>query len=411
MQVKTQEYIDFIPKFLKKLENDGMSKNVIGTAEWITNHFKKYCLNNNIENVDMEVIKQFYEIQYDFDINNIRCDYQIALRRPLLIFMEYYKSGNYFKTHQKSVMISVPEEYSTIYCLIQNEFINKLDITIKTKKRKLWIIANLINYLYEQNIKEIKNITISNVSNHIETISNNYANGTVRIIKSTLREVLNWLYQEGVINFSGKQAFPLIRKDTRHKLLSTYSEEEIKKILEVIDTTNAHGKCIFLVISLLAYYGLRVGDIINLKYDNFDFENNSIKIIQQKTKKELVLPLIDEVKFPLLDYLKNGRPKSADSEYILSTMHAPYTKFNNTSSIHRMVTRAMTVAGVNFENKQHGPHALRHSLATNMINNNVPISAISNVLGHSSTRTTDIYITKDTTHLRKLTLEVPYEIK
>ena len=221
--------------------------------------------------------------------------------------------------------------------------------------------------------------------------------------------MLNWLCQKNIVKFNGKQAFPIIRKDTRDKLLSTYSEQEIKKILDVIDNSNSYGKCTYLVISILAYYGLRVGDIINLKFENIDFENNCIKITQRKTNKELVLPLIDEVKFPLLDYLKNGRTPSVDEEYILSTMYAPYTKFNNTASIHRMITKTMKIAGVNFENKHHGPHALRHSLATNMINNNVPISAISNVLGHSSTKTTNIYITKDTTHLKELTLEVPNE--
>ncbi len=406
--MNTQEYIDFIPKFIKKLNDDGMSKTVIGTAEWITNHFKKYCLKNGINFVDMEVIKTFYDEQYDFDIYDLKYNYQTVLRRPMLILMEYYETGNYFKTHQKSVSLNIPLEYSDVYHLIQKEYINVLDNSIKSKKRKLWTVANLMNYLYENNITDFKDVQISNISNYIDLISKRYAKETVRLIKSVLREVLNWLYQKNIVNFNGKQAFPIIRKDTRDKLLSTYSEEEIKKILDAIDNSNSYGKCAYLVISLLAYYGLRVGDIINLKFENIDFEKNSIKIIQQKTDKELVLPLIDEVKFPLLDYLKNGRNPSVDEEYILSTMHAPYTKFNNTSSIHRMVTRAMKIAGINFENKHHGSHALRHSLATNMINNNVPISAISNVLGHSSSKTTNIYITKDTTHLRELTLEVPY---
>lgn len=407
--MKTQDYIDFIPNFIQKLNDDGMSKNVIGTAEWITNHFGKYCIKNNIKFVDMEVIKQFYVDQYNFDIYAIKHKYQTVLRRPMLIFMEYYETGNYFKTHQKSVTLDIPNEYLEIYYLIQKEFVNKLDVSIKSKQRKLWIIANFLNYLHNNSIYELKFLKIVNVSNYIDSISNQYATTTIRIFKTTLRETLNWLYKENIISFNGRQAFPLIRKDIRHKLLSTYTEEEIKKILEVIDNTTKNGKCIFLVISLLAYYGLRVGDIINLKYNNFDFENNVIKLFQQKTCKELILPLIDEVKFPLLDYLKNGRHDSIDKEYILSTMYAPYTKFNNTSSIHRMVTKSMELAGINFENKHHGAHALRHSLATNMINNNAPISAISNVLGHSSTKTTEIYITKDTTHLSELTLEVPYE--
>ncbi len=405
--MNTQEYIDFIPKFIKKLNDDGMSKTVIGTAEWITNHFKKYCLKNSIDFVDMEVIKTFYNEQYDFDIYDLKYDYQIVLRRPMLILMEYYETGNYFKTHQKSVSLNIPSEYSRVYYLIQKEYINGLDNSINSKKRKLWIIANLMNYLCENNITNFKDIQIINISNYIDLISKKYAKETVRLIKSVLREVLNWLYQKNIVNFNGRQAFPIIRKDTRDKLLSTYSEQEIKRILDVIDNSNSYGKCAYLVISMLAYYGLRVGDIINLKFENIDFENNCIKIIQRKTGKELVLPLIDEVKFPLLDYLKNGRNHSADEEYILSTMYAPYTKFNNTSSIHRMITRAMIIAGINFENKHHGPHAFRHSLATNMINNNVPVSAISNVLGHSSTKTTNIYITKNTTHLKELTLEVP----
>lgn len=407
--MNTQTYIEFIPKFLEKLKEDGMSSSVIEVSKWITNHFRKYCISNEIQYVDMEVIKNFYMKQYDIDIYDIKCPYQTTLRRPLLILMEYYQSGNYFKTHQKSSKLNVSKKYFSIFTTIQNEYINNLNIVEKSKRRKIWIIANFFNYLNDNDI-EFKNLNITNVSNYIEIISKDYANATMRIIKTTLREVLNFLFSRNLITFTGKQAFPLIRKDNRTTLLSSYTEEEIKAILNAIDNTTPHGKCIYLVISLLAYYGLRAGDIINLKFDNFDFEKNTISIIQQKTNQELTLPLIDEVKFPLLDYIKNGRPNSIDKEYILSTMYAPYTRFKSTSSLNRMVTKAMNLANINYENRKHGPHALRHSLATNMINKNIPISSISTVLGHSNSKTTEIYITKDTTHLKELTLEMPYEI-
>ena len=73
------------------------------------------------------------------------------------------------------------------------------------------------------------------------------------------------------------------------------------------------------------------------------------------------------------------------------------------------ITTLMNKAGIDYSNKNHGPHAFRHSLATNMINNNVPIEKIKEILGHKNIRSTAIYITKDSTHLRKLTLEVPNE--
>ena len=109
----------------------------------------------------------------------------------------------------------------------------------------------------------------------------------------------------------------------------------------------------------------------------------------------------------MLDYIKNGRPKCEEKEYIFITLYAPFTRFKSTTGIFRMVEGAMKKAGINYSNKHHGPHALRHSLATTMINNNVPISSISQILGHNNIKTTEIYITKDTTHLRELTLEVP----
>ena len=121
----------------------------------------------------------------------------------------------------------------------------------------------------------------------------------------------------------------------------------------------------------------------------------------------MTLPLIDEVKYPLIDYIKNGRHDSADQEYVFVTLYAPYTKFGCTSSLFRMVEKCMRTAGIHYEGRHHGPHSLRHSLATNMMSENVPISAIANILGHSSTQTTEIYLTVDETHLKELTLEVP----
>lgn len=356
----------------------------------------------------MEIIKEFYSRQYDIDIYNFKCSIQTVLRRPLLIFTEYFETGSYYKTHQKSVKTKVDEKFFDLFSEIQMDFINTQDIVFKSKERKLWAIAKFLNYLSTCDVPSIANLEISHVSNYINKISIQYAPESLRIQKTVLRETLDYLYNKNYITFSGRTAFPLIKKDNRRKLLTTYTLEEITKVLNVIDTSSSNGKEVYCIISLIAFLGLRVGDVINLKFDNIDWENNQINIVQQKTNQHLTLPLIDEVKFPLLDYLKNGRHPSIDKDYILTTLYAPYTRIKSNSTVHRALSRAMDLAGVNYEGKHHGAHALRHSLATNMINNNVPISAISQVLGHSSSRTTEIYITKDTTHLRELSLEVPY---
>ncbi len=406
--MNTKDYINFIPIFMEKLKKDGISEQVRNNNQWVLNHFKKYCLNNNIESINMDIIRKFYLEQYDIDIDNITCSFHAIIRRPLLIIMEYYNNGCYFKTHQKSSTINVPTCYSDVYIKIHNDFINPQNITYKIKKRKLWIISNFFIYNFEKGIESISDIKIEDISEFIVFNSNKYSPSTLRSIKSAIRELFDWLFKEKITSYSGRTAFPLIRKDTRDNLLTTYDENEIKQILAVIDRNTLQGKKDYALMTILAFYGMRVGDIINLKFTNIDLANKRISYIQQKTKIPQTLPLLEEVEKALLDYINNARNKTEfDEEYIFTTTNAPFTKHNNNSSIFRMITRLMKKANINFENKKHGPHSLRHSLATNLLNQNVPISSISSVLGHANSKTTEIYITRNTNNLEKLSLEVP----
>ncbi len=166
------------------------------------------------------------------------------------------------------------------------------------------------------------------------------------------------------------------------------------------------GKHDYLILSLLIYYGIRVGDIINLKFENIDWNSNTINIVQQKTNNPLTLPLIDEVKYPLIDYLKNARYPLED-EHILVTLCAPRTCYKQ-QSFQRIVTKYMKKAGVDYSDKHHGTHTMRHSLASGLLNENVPISAISGILGHRSINTTDVYLTVDQRNLKEISLEVPH---
>lgn len=404
--MNTKTYIEFIPKFLNKLKEDGVSSDTMGASKWITSLFKNYCLKNNIDFIDMEVIKNFYKIQLGFDMKNIECNVHCVVRRPLLILMEYYNTGTYLKSHFNNQELSVPDNFSELFLEIKDNYINKLSISTNSKIRKSGTVLNFLVYLNNNSFSNINDVAIEDVSKYINFINDKYAPETLRTIKGILREILNWLYWHDKINFTGNQVLPIIRKNNIDKILTTYTEDEISKMLNAIDINSRNGKCRYAIISLLVYYGLRAGDILNLKFENIDFENNYIKLIQQKTKKELCLPLINNVKMALLDYIKNERHDSTDKDFIFITMKAPYTKIKSSTSIYYILTDVMNKAGIDYSNKKHGPHSLRHSLATNMINENIPLEDVSSILGHESTTTTNIYITKDTTHLRELTLEV-----
>jgi len=68
----------------------------------------------------------------------------------------------------------------------------------------------------------------------------------------------------------------------------------------------------------------------------------------------------------------------------------------------------MRIANIpNWKNKKHGPHSLRHSLATNMLKQNISLPIISTVLGHQKTETTKVYLSVDIEKLRQCALPVP----
>lgn len=405
--MNTQQYIEYLPIYIKRLEDDGFSKDTIDVSKWITNHFKKYCLENEITEINMNVIKQFYSRQYDIDIYNLACLRQSTLRKPLLTFMELYETGTYYRSHQKKVEYILSENYSNILVNFQR-YINDQPLAKTTQHSRIALLYKLLKYLEEQSILSLATLKVVDIVHFIDQITESKNPSTLRSLQTDLRLILNWMHKENYIYFTGKSAIPSLKTEMKNKILSTYSNIEINRILSSINTESSTGKEMYAIICLSAFLGLRSSDIINLRFDEIKWETDEIVIIQKKTNQPLHLPLIDEVKFSLLDYIKNGRHESVDNEYIFTTFRPPYAKFKSSTSVHRIVTRAMDIAGIEYQGRHHGAHALRHSLATNMINNGAPISAISAVLGHKNSQTTEIYITKDTTHMGELTLEVPY---
>jgi integrase len=402
--MKVREITKTAEGLYARMKDDGYSLSVIDTTKWIIGHFEKYCLMNSIVNVGVPVISKFLMEQYDIDYQSPGAGMQTVLRRPLLILIEFYESGNYCKTHQRGSTTEIPLIFAGFF-MAYRDFVNQMNCGFKSKKRKLWTVTNYLYYLEREGIKHIADIKVYYSHKYLNTLAS-YAPETKRVVASIIREMYEWMYDKKMIAFSGRDAFPLIRKAPKSDILSYYTKDEIKTILSAIDTTGAPGKTAYFIVSITAFLGIRAGDLINLKVNDIDWENNRINIIQQKTGTPITLPLIDEVKYPLLDYLKNARHDSEDLEYILITGYAPYTRINCTSSIYRRISNCIKNAGVANAGRKRGPHALRHSLATNLMKENVPLSAISNILGHSSTRTTEIYLSVDETNLKELSLEV-----
>ena len=194
----------------------------------------------------------------------------------------------------------------------------------------------------------------------------------------------------------------------QRKLPTTYDESEIKEIISSVERSSAIGKRDYLILLLAAEYGWRASDIIHFCFEHIDWDNNIIRFNQHKTKNPVEYPLLASIGNAIIDYIKNGRPKTNAAEIIVSDDSAKRGKPLSPATTHSIVKKYMKKAGIkDWENKKHGTHSLRHSLATNMLKKNIPMPIISTVMGHQSTETTNVYLSVDIEKLRQCVISMP----
>lgn len=283
------------------------------------------------------------------------------------------------------------------------EFSHLSEQTIKGKRVAL---VALMNYLGDNKVYSFTHCLQKHVTGHISQI-NNLSKSTISGRLFIFRHFFDYLYQTDIILYSGKELFPVIFTNKRERILSFYSVEEVKQIISAIDRKTATGKRDLAIILLASELGMRSGDICRLKLTDLHWERSTIEFMQYKTKLLLQLPMPEYVRYALIDYIKNTRPSCSCPNVFVSIKNG-YTQYSN-SCIYNFVSKYFEKAKIDISERKHGPHALRHSLASNLMQNNTPMYVIKDVLGHANLNTTMIYLNINLDNLKWIALEVPYE--
>ena len=189
---------------------------------------------------------------------------------------------------------------------------------------------------------------------------------------------------------------------------SVWKDGDVRKLLNSIDRKNPIGKRDYAIILIVARLGLRVSDIRSLKMADLNWDRKLLSIVMQKTRQPLGLPLLEDVGWAIIDYLKNGRPQTASKNIFIRHI-APYNGFSDGNSFDKMLAVYMNKAGIVMRGQKHGLHSLRSTLASLMLENGTPLPVISEALGHQNINTTSIYLKIDMKGLRCCTID-PEEV-
>lgn len=253
-------------------------------------------------------------------------------------------------------------------------------------------------------VRSVKEINHLHVLNFIKTIDPKYRTLIQRSLES-LRGFFRYAYNQSLIEKDPFELVPKYRCIKQPKLPSVYSPDEIEKMIASIDRSRPVGKRDYAVVLLAARLGLRASDIANLKFDDLFWDNNSIIINQIKTGRRIELPILPDVGNAIIDYIKYGRPKS-DCRSVFLIANASFSPLTS-GSISGSVYSYLVKAGIDITLRKHGAHALRHSLASILLEKATTLPVISEVLGHQNTESTKYYLRIDRKSMSRCALEVP----
>jgi len=261
-----------------------------------------------------------------------------------------------------------------------------------------------LNYLTQKDITDVSQIDMSCCNGYIKTLAG-FSYKTVEQNICGLRFLLRYLLECGSLteDYASKIHMPPISKQAA--VPSAWTGEELKRLISVIDRNSPIGKRDYAMILLACVLGLRISDIKNLRFSNFDWNNKELSFVQKKTKKPLKLPLPDLVGWAVIDYIRDGRPKFDGSDIIFVKHMPPFDPLSDNDHMQQQIVRYMNKAGIRRDrNKRSGYHSLRHSAGSMMLEMGTPLPVITTIMGHSDMDVTAIYLKTDLSKLAECVL-------
>lgn len=179
-----------------------------------------------------------------------------------------------------------------------------------------------------------------------------------------------------------------------HHLPDVLSDDEISLIQHTFDRSTPEGERNYVIVEVLYGCGLRVSELVNLKLSNIYADEQYLQVIG-KGDKERWVPINEHALKLMLSYIHNIRShivKSAEDKYVFLNRRGHQL---SRQMVFIMLREAVAAAGIR---KKVSPHSLRHSFATELVENGADLRAVQEMLGHESISTTEIYthLTRDT---------------
>lgn len=364
-------------------------------------HLLKYVKNNNLEYND-KTRESFRIYEQGHISSKTHCYINYAL--------EILENGvNYLKKHSNACNIQGLKEIITLSQYNQKVFDEYMK-EVKTYNygqtiiQKEKTVKQIINFFQNKGVNNYDDLNISMV-NEFELFYLSLGYSKAKKYSWVFKDFISFLYNNKYIKTNYNYLLENVKCVNNKNIPITFSFEEINSITNSLSDKTPIDKRNKAIILIAIRLGMRIGDIINLKFDNINWITNEITFIQEKTKVINKLPLTEEIGNAIIDYVKNGRPKTT-LRYIFVTHDENISKLSGKGNLRNYLIKIYNVANIN-PNIQKGTHIFRQSLASEMLKNENSLKIISSTLGHVNQNSAKNYLKIDNNKLEICCMEVP----
>lgn len=385
------------------------SPNTINKFRHDCRHFLDYAIQNTgADSLNDKICADYlrdsigFPFTEDHALDTKEADYIRCIRRLL----EYQQHGTVFRVRNRQ-----PEPASswamddTGFIEVYIEAAQTADNSDATKRLRKDHVRKFYQFLSCRRIRGVEGISPETIRDFASSLEA-YSPVFVKHILSTLRNYFRFLYSTGRTRSDWSHAVPRVNVPANRNVPELWEKDDIERLLASIDRGSLAGKRDYAVILLVVQLGLRISDVAGMQLENLKWERNELVLVQHKTGRRTVYPLLRDAGWAIAEYLKARTAEGITDAYVFVQNIAPYGPMQP-GSIGSILGRCMRRAGLRKKSGVTcGMHSLRHALARRLLAQNTPLYTVADIMGHASYASSSPYLKVDIEGMRMCALSI-----
>jgi site-specific recombinase XerD len=380
--------------FLNFLSEKGYTPEAIKHYRCVTNRLVRFANASNDEAYTPEVGIDFLESEERLEYLK---DTSYRYQRMTIRRLEEYLDGEKYSPVYLRVNYECPGSFKDVY----DKYLMVLEnsgMKYNTLKQHRVFYAKLFQDFVNNGVESWDAVKATTLTDAFSRCANKGQFATYA------KKLFKYLVKEHIVKYNYSRILPKIQYWQR--IPSVYSDGEITAILNSVNRTTEAGKRDYAILLLAARLGMCAADIRLLRFKDVNFENKTIDFARHKTGVPQRLTLLPEIETALRDYIDNARGDMAEPYIFLTSRKSVQVPLSR-GVVSSVAAKYFRESGIKFGDRRHGSHALRSSLASALVAENVPYDAVRTILGHEDPNTITHYVKLDVENLRSCALNVP----